>query len=228
MTTKPADTPPTWAANENYSSGPDIGTLTKVQAAGTSDGHIAGIGNAPIAQNENFERAARDDWNQYFNSINSSVSFWNVAPGGVNTGGRVEFQFQTSAYPGQGPGDVPFDTAAGVENRTFTFPVPAGGGPAPGSYSIWEITAELVISTANAVSGDVSILRYDPGGGAGTELVSYDYTAQTSFSPEIVVPIRSHLLLSDGLGLNVIAISVLGNGGDLKINDGRLKIARIY
>ena len=222
MTMKPADTPPTWAENENYSSGPDIGTLTKVQAAGTSDGHIAGIGNAPIAQNENFERATRDEWNQYFNAINSSVSFWNVAPGGVNAGGRVEFQFQTSAYPGQGPGDVPFDTAAGAANRTFNFPRP------PEGFALWEITAEIVISTINAVSGDLTILTYnDPDNAAPITLVQYPFQAQSTLNPDVVIPIRTHLNM-DANAFPNLAFSITDNGGDISINNGRLKIARVY
>ena len=151
-----------------------------------------------------------------------SVSFWNVAPGGVNTGGRIEFQFLTSAYPGQGPGDVPFDTSAGIANRTFNFPRP------PEGFALWEITAEIVISTINAVSGDLTILTYnDPDNATPITLVQYPFQAQSTLNPDVVIPIRTHLNM-DANAFPNLAFSISDNGGDISINNGRLKIARVY
>ena len=217
MTDKPDFSPPIWAENENYSSGPDIGTPTKVAAASTTDGHIAGVGNAPIAQNENFERATRDAWLKYYNELNSSISYWDI-PENLSQSGNVSCSLETATNIGAG--QIPtFDAV----DKWFVLPDP-GGTTVAGSQTIWEFTAEINIKTATSAQGAVRIFRDLSGGGSET-LVEYLFDVAGAGSA-ITVPIRSQVLLT-GTGQNIVRLNVDG-AGDLQIASGKVKVERIY
>jgi len=217
MTDKPDFSPPIWAENENYSSGPDIGTPTKVAAASTTDGHIAGVGNAPIAQNENFERATRDSWIKYYNELNSSISYWDI-PENLSQSGNVSVSFETATNIGAG--QIPTFNAA---DKWFVLPDP-GATTVAGSQTIWEFTAEINIKTANSAQGEVRIFRDISGGGSETR-AAYLFDVAGAGSA-ITVPIRSQVLLT-GPGQNIVRLNVDG-AGDLQIASGKVKVERIY
>ncbi len=217
MTDKPDFSPPIWAENENYSSGPDIGTPTKVAAASTTDGHIAGVGNAPIAQNENFERATRDAWIKYYNELNSSISYWDI-PENLSQSGNVSCSFERSTNIGAG--QIPTFNAV---DKWFVLPDP-GGTTVAGSQTIWEFTAEINIKTASSAQGAVKIDR-TLSNGTSQVLAEYLFDVAGAGSA-ITVPIRSEVLLIEP-NQNIVRITVSG-AGDVQIFSGKVKVERIY
>lgn len=224
MIIKPAGAPPIWAANENYSSGPDAGTLTKVAAAATSDGHIAGAGNAPIAQNENFYRNNQDQWSQYFNMLAASKTFYGAdenqsIPAMTSTvvtwGGNF---FRSSDFNGSVG-----QTAQSNGDGKFSL-YPTQTDP---ETQLWEVTAEINFQyTSSFATATFAIVR-EQGGGFPDETIE-SYALKGANGDKHVVAIRVPILINSGppQPQNVIFIQASGSGSFLIIR-GQLKIERV-
>lgn len=163
MIIKPGDAPTIWAANENYTSGPDAGTLTKVPAASTTDGHIAGPGNAPIAQNENFYRNSQDQWLAYQNELKCSVSEFELDETTVYLNDKtIAIKNQAPIFDLTSPqaGTKPTIVTSGA-GQALEFPELVSSPGSSITQAVWRISASIPIGRYSRLETDPASWRVE-------------------------------------------------------------------
>lgn len=186
--------PPNWATNDNYSSGPDAGTPTKVDPASSANGFIRGV--AAAAQHVNFVLNAQSG------------------------AGRRAFELAALRLREiRRDGVTPTDTTAAmaaVQRNQASYVVAVKEGEAFGITDWGLLTAQSVATTvdspmANAASDGSRILI--SGSASGVEYAYSDDDGITWTTGMNIAPAVGGMIWNDAVSLFVVAGPGMGGGG---------------